>query len=203
MKRLFDIITVVLSMPLWLPIYAAVAAAIALTDGRPVHFKQKRAGLKTHPFNIVKFRTMRPGDGSDAARTTKLGQILRSSSLDELPQLWLVLAGKMSLVGPRPLPVRYLPRYTPLQARRHELAPGITGWAQVNGRNSISWDEKFKLDIWYVENHSLLVDLKIVFLTIRNVMRKTGVNSSAEQTMPEFTGTECGAPNAERNSHES
>ncbi len=192
MKRAFDILIVVLTIPLWLPIYAAVAIAVALTDGRPVHFKQERAGHGGVPFSIIKFRTMNHGEGSDAERTTRLGRFLRCTSLDELPQLWLVLAGKMSLIGPRPLPTRYLQRYTPFQARRHEIIPGITGWAQVNGRNSISWDEKFKLDVWYVENHSLRVDIKIVFLTIKNIVKKTGVNNSAEQTMPEFTGAECG-----------
>ena len=132
---------------------------------------------------------MRGGEGSDTERTTRFGRFLRSTSLDELPQLWHVLSGKMSLVGPRPLPAKYLERYSPFQARRHEVRPGITGWAQINGRNAISWEKKFELDVWYVDNRSLLLDTKIIFLTLAKVFKRSGVNSSATETMPEFTGS--------------
>lgn len=190
MKRLADIILVVITMPLWLIAYIAVAFLIILTMGRPIHFRHERAGRNGKPFNFIKFRSMRNGEGSDAERTTRLGKLLRSTSLDELPQLWHVLSGKMSLVGPRPLPVRYLPRYSPFQNRRHEIRPGITGWAQVNGRNAISWEKKFELDVWYVNNRSILLDTKILFLTFLKVFKRSGVNSSETETMPEFTGSE-------------
>lgn len=190
MKRLADIILVVITMPLWLIAYIAVAFLIILTMGRPIHFRHERAGRNGKPFNFIKFRSMRNGEGSDAERTTRLGKLLRSTSLDELPQLWHVLSGKMSLVGPRPLPVRYLPRYSPFQNRRHEIRPGITGWAQVNGRNAISWEKKFELDVWYVNNKSILLDAKILFLTFLKVFKRSGVNSSETETMPEFTGSE-------------
>lgn len=190
MKRLADIILVVITMPLWLIAYIAVAFLIILTMGRPIHFRHERAGRNGKPFNFIKFRSMRNGEGSDAERTTRLGKLLRSTSLDELPQLWHVLSGKMSLVGPRPLPVRYLPRYSPFQNRRHEIRPGITGWAQINGRNAISWEKKFELDVWYVNNRSILLDAKILFLTFLKVFKRSGVNSSETETMPEFTGSE-------------
>lgn len=189
MKRLTDIILVVITMPLWLIAYIAVAFLIILTMGRPIHFRHERAGRNGKPFNFIKFRSMRNGEGSDAERTTRLGKILRSTSLDELPQLWHVLSGKMSLVGPRPLPVRYLPRYSPFQNRRHEIRPGITGWAQINGRNAISWEKKFELDVWYVDNRSILLDAKILFLTFLKVFKRSGINSSETETMPEFTGS--------------
>lgn len=189
MKRLTDILLVVITMPLWLIAYIAVAFLIILTMGRPIHFRHERAGRNGKPFNFIKFRSMRNGEGSDAERTTRLGKILRSTSLDELPQLWHVLSGKMSLVGPRPLPVRYLPRYSPFQNRRHEIRPGITGWAQINGRNAISWEKKFELDVWYVDNRSLLLDAKILFLTFVKVFKRSGINSSGTETMPEFTGS--------------
>lgn len=190
MKRLTDIILVVITMPLWLIAYIAVAFLIILTMGRPIHFRHERAGRNGKPFNFIKFRSMRNGEGSDAERTTRLGKLLRSTSLDELPQLWHVLSGKMSLVGPRPLPVRYLPRYSPFQNRRHEIRPGITGWAQINGRNAISWEKKFELDVWYVDNRSLLLDAKILFLTFVKVFKRSGINNSGTETMPEFTGSE-------------
>ncbi len=190
MKRLTDILLVVITMPLWLIAYIAVAFLIILTMGRPIHFRHERAGRNGKPFNFIKFRSMRNGEGSDAERTTRLGKILRSTSLDELPQLWHVLSGKMSLVGPRPLPVRYLPRYSPFQNRRHEIRPGITGWAQINGRNAISWEKKFELDVWYVDNRSILLDAKILFLTFLKVFKRSGINSSETETMPEFTGSE-------------
>lgn len=189
MKRLTDIILVVITMPLWLIAYITVAFLIILTMGRPIHFRHERAGRNGKPFNFIKFRSMRNGEGSDAERTTRLGKLLRSTSLDELPQLWHVLSGKMSLVGPRPLPVRYLPRYSPFQNRRHEIRPGITGWAQINGRNAISWEKKFELDVWYVDNRSLLLDAKILFLTFVKVFKRSGINSSETETMPEFTGS--------------
>lgn len=189
MKRLTDIILVVITMPLWLIAYIAVAFLIILTMGRPIHFRHERAGRNGKPFNFIKFRSMRNGEGSDAERTTRLGKLLRSTSLDELPQLWHVLSGKMSLVGPRPLPVRYLPRYSPFQNRRHEIRPGITGWAQINGRNAISWEKKFELDVWYVDNRSLLLDAKILFLTFVKVFKRSGINNSGTETMPEFTGS--------------
>lgn len=190
MKRLTDILLVVITMPLWLIAYIAVAFLIILTMGRPIHFRHERAGRNGRPFNFIKFRSMRNGEGSDAERTTRLGKLLRSTSLDELPQLWHVLSGKMSLVGPRPLPVRYLPRYSPFQNRRHEIRPGITGWAQINGRNAISWEKKFELDVWYVDNRSILLDAKILFLTFLKVFKRSGINNSGTETMPEFTGSE-------------
>ena len=189
MKRFLDILLVVAAMPLWLCLYAIVAFAVAITMGRPVHFIHERAGKGGRRFNFMKFRSMRAGEGTDAERTTRFGRFLRSTSLDELPQLWHVLSGKMSLVGPRPLPARYLERYSPFQSRRHEVRPGITGWAQINGRNAISWEKKFELDVWYVDNRSLLLDAKIIFLTFAKVFRRSGVNSSATETMPEFTGS--------------
>lgn len=176
-------------MPLWIIVYTLVACAIAITSGRPIHFSHQRAGKDGTPFSFLKFRTMRNGEGTDSERTTRLGHFLRSTSLDELPQFWHVLSGKMSLVGPRPLPVKYLPRYSTFQARRHEVRPGITGWAQVNGRNAISWDKKFELDVWYVDNKSLYIDAKIILLTFLKVFRRSNINSSASETMPEFTGS--------------
>jgi len=190
MKRLIDTLIVVAFAPLWAPLAALVALAVRIADGSPVVFRQERAGLGGRPFSMMKFRTMKSGEGSDAERMTRLGRFLRSTSLDELPQLLHVLSGKMALVGPRPLPTAYLPRYSPEQARRHEVRPGITGWAQVNGRNAISWDEKFRLDVWYVDNRSLLLDAKILFLTVWRTVRRDGINSSATETMEEFKGKE-------------
>ena len=188
-KRMLDIVLVLLTAPLWMPLALLVAAAVALSMGRPVLFAQDRAGLGGRQFRFIKFRTMRNGEGTDAERTTRLGRILRATSLDVLPQLLHVLAGQMSLVGPRPLPVRYLTRYSAEQARRHEVRPGITGWAQINGRNAISWDEKFRLDVWYVDNRSLALDARILLLTAPKVVRRDGINNSASQTMGEFLGT--------------
>ena len=162
--------------------------------GSPVLFRQTRPGRDGKPFEMIKFRTMRDAidtDGRplpDAERLTKLGRFLRSSSLDELPELWNVLKGEMSLVGPRPLLMEYLPLYSPKQARRHEVRPGVTGWAQVNGRNAISWDEKFALDVWYVDNRSLWLDMKIIWLTIRKVIKREGISAAGEATMSKFTG---------------
>ena len=163
--------------------------------GRPVFFRQTRAGLHGDPFRMVKLRTMTDECGHDGAllpdtqRLTGFGRLLRSTSLDELPELWNVLTGDMSLVGPRPLLMEYLPLYSAEQARRHEVRPGLTGWAQVNGRNAISWDEKFRLDVWYVDNRSMMLDLRILWLTFRKVVAREGVSAAGEGTMPRFTGS--------------
>ena len=183
-----DIALVLLAAPIWVPLSLCIAIGVWLTMGRPVLFTQDRAGLGGRPFRLIKFRTMRPGNGSDADRTTRFGRFLRATSLDELPQLLLVLSGKMSIVGPRPLPVRYLPRYSKDQARRHDVPPGITGWAQVNGRNAITWQEKFRLDTWYVDHRSIALDMKIIMLTAVKVLRRDGINNSAAETMSEFLG---------------
>jgi lipopolysaccharide/colanic/teichoic acid biosynthesis glycosyltransferase len=162
--------------------------------GSPVLFRQVRPGQHGKPFNMVKFRTMtdeRGPDGAwlpDALRLTPFGRFLRASSLDELPELWNVLKGEMSLVGPRPLLMEYLPLYTPEQARRHEVRPGITGWAQVNGRNAISWADKFALDVWYVDHRSLWLDVRILWLTVRKVLVRDGISAAGEATMPRFEG---------------
>lgn len=164
--------------------------------GRPVLFRQIRPGLHGKLFTMVKFRTMTDQKGpdgallSDAQRLTPFGRFLRASSLDELPELWNVIRGDMSLVGPRPLLVEYLPLYSPEQARRHEVRPGITGWAQVNGRNAISWEDKFALDVWYVKNQSLWLDIKILWLTVRKVLVRDGISAAGEATMPKFTGVQ-------------
>lgn len=169
-------------------------AAVRLSMGSPVIFTQERPGRGGKPFRVHKLRTMldaKDGNGnqlSDEERLTRLGRFLRATSLDELPQLWDVLRGDLSLVGPRPLLMQYLSRYTPEQARRHDVLPGITGWAQVHGRNALSWNEKFALDLWYVENWSLLLDIKILFLTVRQVLKRDGISSSGHATMPEFSG---------------
>ena len=186
MKRFFDIALVLLSMPFWLPLYIVVALVVYLSMGRPVHFVHDRAGKAGRVFKFIKFRTMRPGSESDIERITKIGKIIRSTSLDELPQLWHVLSGKMSLVGPRPLPAKYLPRYSSRQAQRHNVLPGITGWAQVNGRNAISWEKKFELDVWYVENQSFYLDFKILLLTVVKIFKRSGIDNSKTETMPEF-----------------
>ena len=186
MKRLFDIAVVVVAAPFWIPVAAVVAVAVFVALGRPVFFTQMRAGKGGRPFKLVKFRTMRDGDEPDADRLTRFGRFLRASSLDELPELWNVLKGEMSLVGPRPLPVRYLPRYSKNQARRHEVMPGITGWAQVNGRNSLGWDEKFRYDVEYVDRHSFAFDLKILAMTFWQVLVPRHVAHEGEATMSEF-----------------
>jgi len=198
MKRTIETLLVLATLPLWLAASLAVAAAVALSMGFPVVFRQERAGLRGRPFMLMKFRTMRCGEGTDAERVTRLGRILRATSLDELPQLWHVVTGKMSLVGPRPLPTRYLPRYSAEQARRHEVRPGITGWAQVNGRNAISWERKFELDVWYVDHRSFALDAKILLMTVAKVFLRSGVDSSPSETMPEFTGCGHGVPQDQR-----
>lgn len=193
-KRVLDILGAAIGLIVFSPILIVVALMIRREMGSPVLFRQTRPSLHGKPFQMIKFRTMRDAmdtDGRplpDAERLTKLGRFLRSSSIDELPELWNVLKGEMSLVGPRPLLMEYLPLYSPEQARRHEVRPGVTGWAQVNGRNAISWDEKFALDVWYVDNRSLWLDLKIIWLTIRKVVKRDGISAVGEATMPKFTG---------------
>lgn len=197
MKRIVDIIGAGIGFLLLSPVFLIVTLLILRQMGRPVYFRQARPGLYGKPFEMVKFRTMRDAmdaEGNplpDAERLTRLGRFLRSTSLDELPELWNVLIGEMSLVGPRPLLMEYLPLYSPEQARRHEVRPGVTGWAQVNGRNAISWDEKFALDVWYVENRTIWLDLKIIWLTIRKVVKREGISASGEATMSKFTGPDA------------
>ncbi len=192
MKRLFDFSVSAALLVLLAPLLAGIAVLVRLRLGSPVLFKQIRPGLDGKPFEIIKFRTMtgaRAADGtllSDAERLPPFGQWLRSTSLDELPELINVLRGDMSLVGPRPLLMQYLPLYTVEQARRHDVRPGVTGWAQVNGRNAISWDEKFALDTWYVDNHSLWLDLKILQMTAQAVLSRHGITAEGEATMPPF-----------------
>ena len=194
MKRAFDILVSAVALLLLAVPMLVLALVLRVRHGRPVFFSQMRPGLKGEPFRIIKFRTMtsaRDATGRlrpDADRLTPLGRSMRNSSLDELPELWNVLRGDMSLVGPRPLLMEYLPLYSAEQARRHDVRPGLTGWAQVNGRNAISWDEKFKLDVWYVDNRSMLLDLKILLLTLQKVLTREGINSEGEATMPRFTG---------------
>ena len=191
-KRVFDLFLVLLSLPLILPILLLLAVLILTQFNFPILFKQSRPGLNAKIFNIYKFRTMtneHDKEGillSDKIRITKFGKFLRSTSLDELLSLWNVLKGDMSLVGPRPLLVEYLPLYSTHQARRHEVKPGITGWAQVNGRNAISWDEKFDLDVWYVDNQSIWLDIKILCLTIKKVIVRDGISAQGDATMPPF-----------------
>ena len=178
------------------PLFVVLALLIRRSMGSPVLFRQIRPGLDGRPFEMVKYRTMRDAAGADGKplpdgeRLTSLGRFLRSTSLDELPELWNVLKGDMSLVGPRPLLMEYLPRYSAEQARRHEVRPGLTGLAQVSGRNALSWDEKFALDVWYVDNRSLLLDLRIVLLTLLKVVRKDGISAAGEATMPVFQGSQ-------------
>lgn len=196
LKRCFDIFVSVIALALLSPIVLVVGYKVAKKLGRPVLFRQKRPGLKSEIFEMLKFRSMRDAVDAqgntlpDSERLTPFGKKLRSSSLDELPGLWNVLKGDMSLVGPRPLLVEYLPLYSKEQARRHDVRPGITGWAQVNGRNAISWEDKFKLDVWYVNNQSLWLDIKILFLTIKKVFKREGVSAEGEATMSKFTGIE-------------
>lgn len=186
MKRLFDVLVVLLFVPLWVPVFGLVALAVLLALGRPVFFVQTRAGKGGCPFRLIKFRSMLAGDGPDEERLTKFGRFLRASSLDELPELWNVLRGEMSLVGPRPLPMRYLPRYTSEQNRRHSVLPGITGWAQVHGRNALDWETKFRYDVEYVDRRSFLLDVKILALTAWGLLRPSGINHPGEATMSEF-----------------
>ena len=194
MKRLFDVLAASLALILLALPLLVLTWVIRRKLGSPVLFRQVRPGLHGRSFTMFKFRTMtdeRGADGAllpDAQRLTPFGRFLRASSLDELPELWNVLRGDMSLVGPRPLLIEYLPLYTPEQARRHEVRPGITGWAQVNGRNAISWEEKFALDVWYVDNRSLWLDLKILWRTVRKVLVRDGISAPGDATMPKFEG---------------
>ena len=176
MKRAFDVLVVLAFAPAWCAVAAFVAAAVLLFDGRPVFFLHRRAGLGGEPFDLVKFRTMKDG------AVTRLGRLLRATSLDEIPELFHVLSGRMSLVGPRPLPVEYLPRYTAEQAKRHLVRPGITGWAQIHGRNAVSWDDKFAYDVWYAENRTFMLDMKILLLTIPSLL-------ASPAPMTEFLGS--------------
>lgn len=195
MKRVFDIFVSIVALVVLSPVIFIVSRKIVKNLGKPVLFKQKRPGLHGEIFEMIKFRSMRDAVDSkgntlsDSERLTPFGLKLRSSSLDELPGLWNVLKGDMSLVGPRPLLVEYLPLYNTEQAKRHNVRPGITGWAQINGRNAISWDEKFKLDVWYVNNQSIWLDIKILFLTIKKVFIKDGISADGEVTMHKFTGS--------------
>ncbi len=189
MKRAFDITAATLGLLALSPFLLILAAVIRVTMGGPVLFTQIRPGLKGKPFKMIKFRTMRDGTEPDHERITKLGHFMRATSLDEFPELINVIKGEMSLVGPRPLLMEYLPLYTPEQNRRHDALPGITGWAQINGRNALSWEEKFKLDVWYVENQSFSLDLRILFLTIYKVFKREGVNHDKHVTMTKFTGS--------------
>ena len=194
-KRWLDVVGAAGILILTAPILAIVAVLVRFFLGTPVLFRQLRPGQHGRPFLLVKFRTMRDAVGPDGKllpdeqRLTRLGRWLRATSLDELPTLWNVLCGEMSLVGPRPLLMKYLDRYTPEQARRHEVKPGITGWAQVNGRNAISWEQKFELDVWYVDHQSLGLDLKILWMTVFKVLKRSGISASEHATMPEFRGT--------------
>lgn len=195
MKRIFDAASALLLLTLCAPLLALTALSVRLAMGAPVLLRQIRPGLNGLPFTFLKFRSMteaRDAEGRllpDALRLTSFGRWLRRSSLDELPQLINVLRGDMSLVGPRPLLMEYLPLYSPRQARRHEVRPGITGWAQVNGRNAISWEEKFEYDVWYVEHHSFALDMKILFMTLARLFRRADVSHGGHATMPRFTGS--------------
>ncbi|NVD29021.1 sugar transferase [Parasphingorhabdus flavimaris] len=195
MKRLIDIIGASATLLILSPVIFLIAMLNRAYLGRPVFFVQKRPGLGGKPFDLLKFRTMKNSLDSkgqplpDSERLTRYGKLLRSTSLDELPGLWNVVKGEMSLVGPRPLLMEYLPLYTSEQARRHDVRPGITGWAQVNGRNALRWEEKFAADLWYVDNKSFLLDSKIIVMTIIKVLKKDGVNADGEATMSKFTGS--------------
>lgn len=194
LKRFIDLIVSFLALLLLSPLLLLLALIIRVNIGSPIFFVQRRAGLNGRIFNIIKFRSMTnasDNDGTlltDSERLTSLGVFLRASSLDELPELWNVLKGDMSLVGPRPLLLEYLPLYTAEQSRRHDVLPGITGWAQVNGRNAISWEEKFKYDVWYAKNQSIWLDLKIIWKTLKKVFSGEGVSAEGEATMSKFTG---------------
>jgi len=194
-KRAMDLLLVLVAAPVWVPLAALIALLVRFRLGRPVLFGQLRPGLGGVPFTMHKFRTMsdaRGTDGSllpDADRLTSFGRRLRAWSLDELPEVWNVVRGEMSLVGPRPLLMDYLPLYSAEQARRHEVRPGITGWAQVNGRNAINWEEKFALDVWYVDHHSVWLDVAVLWRTLVRVVGRHGISAAGEATMPKFSGT--------------
>lgn len=193
-KRLFDIVASASGLIILSPVFLILVYLIRKNLGSPVFFIQERPGKDGKPFKMIKFRSMRDAidkDGNplpDSERLTDFGKKLRATSLDELPELWNVLKGEMSLVGPRPLLMHYLPLYNDFQNHRHEMKPGVTGWAQVNGRNAISWDEKFAHDVWYIDNFSFWLDIKILFLTVKKVFVKEGISAEGEATMPYFTG---------------
>jgi sugar transferase EpsL len=194
-KSIFDRSVALCGLVVLSPLFIGVSVLVWLSMGRPIFFRQQRPGRFVKPFWLLKFRTMsdRRGAGGkllpDADRLTRIGRMLRATSLDELPQLWNVLRGDISLVGPRPLLMQYLPRYSPEQARRHDVMPGITGWAQINGRNALTWQEKFALDTWYVDNWSLMLDFSILAKTLLRVLRRDGISSQGHATMPEFMGS--------------
>ena len=194
-KRAMDLSLAVPALVVLAPVGVAIGVVAQRRLGRPVLFRQERPGLGDRPFELIKFRTMtdeRDADGEplpDEERLTRFGELLRKTSLDELPTLWNVVRGDMSLVGPRPLLMRYLDRYTPEQRRRHDVRPGVTGWAQINGRNALDWNEKFDLDLWYVENVSLRTDLTILFRTVAQVLGQSGISAEGHATMPEFMGS--------------
>jgi sugar transferase EpsL len=198
-KRVFDVVLALTLLVVLAPVLALVALAVRMNLGAPVLFRQQRPGLRERPFLLVKFRSMRDGTDhegrllEDAQRLTPFGQLLRATSLDELPELWNVLTGEMSLVGPRPLLMEYLPRYSARQRRRHDVRPGITGWAQINGRNSSTWEARLEHDVWYVEHRSLLLDARILARTVRQVFVAEGIAQPGHATMPRFTGS-GGAP---------
>lgn len=195
LKRIFDLVLALILAILLLPLMAATAAAVAWNMGFPVLFGQVRPGLRGRPFKVLKFRTMAEAAGADGRplpderRLTKLGALLRRFSLDELPQLFNVIRGDMSLVGPRPLLMEYLPLYNAEQMRRHDVRPGITGWAQVNGRNALDWEDRFRLDVWYVDNQTMSLDLRILWLTLLKVFAREGISAAGEATMTRFTGS--------------
>lgn len=196
LKRVFDFFVSLLALLCFAPLLLIICLLVMYKMGRPVLFRQSRPGLKSQPFIIYKFRTLLNSSNSDAEclpdhlRLTKFGQWLRATSLDELPELWNVIKGDMSLVGPRPLLMEYLPLYNDEQRRRHDVRPGITGWAQVNGRNALSWEEKFKLDIWYVDNASMKLDIKILWETVFSVLKREGISQTGHVTMEPFRGSD-------------
>jgi lipopolysaccharide/colanic/teichoic acid biosynthesis glycosyltransferase len=192
MKRCIDLVVASAAAVLLFPVILIVGISVFIAIGRPVLFRQLRPGLHGRPFAMVKFRTMRDGPEPDAERLTRLGRLLRASSLDELPELWNIVKGDMSIVGPRPLLMDYLPLYSAEQGRRHEVRPGLTGLAQVSGRNAITWDRKFALDVWYVDNRSLWLDVKIMAVTFIKIVRRSGISAAGEATMPRFTGASKG-----------
>jgi lipopolysaccharide/colanic/teichoic acid biosynthesis glycosyltransferase len=200
LKRALDLALALPALLLLAPIYLGIAALVRLKLGTPVLFRQQRPGLHGREFTLLKFRTMTDARDSygdllpDAQRLTRFGRFLRSTSLDELPELINVLKGDMSLVGPRPLLIQYLVRYTPEQMRRHEVLPGLTGWAQINGRNALSWEQKFALDVWYVERQSFWLDLRIIMLTVWKILKREGISQAGQATMEEFAGQSGGSP---------
>lgn len=194
LKRIFDLVIAAVALALLAPVLAGIAIAVRIALGSPVLFRQTRPGRKGEPFTLVKFRTMRDATDAqgrpldDAQRLTRFGALLRATSLDELPELWNVVRGDMSLVGPRPLLMEYLPHYSAVQRTRHDVRPGITGWAQVNGRNASTWDERFAYDVWYVKNRTFLLDARILLMTIRQVVVADGIAQPGHATMPRFSG---------------